>query len=141
MLLEAATAMLALVATDPIDVQILDVELQRAEGFEPSWYNKVSVQLASPSPRTLHLCPGQVTVSTSRLVDGELIPVDTFRANGMSVTPRGGGAASCRNIRLVPGEPQRVTFFVQGVPGDARAEDCYALNVELESTRYVFVSR
>ena len=127
------------VAAAPLEARVTGIDLQRTPGFEPSWYNRVHVELTSATPQRLQLCPEQASVSTERRTDGTLRPVGRYGAHAMTVGSRGGYATTCRQVTLAPGRSQAVTFFVRDVPGRWRGEDRYTFTLQAGERQFRFV--
>jgi hypothetical protein len=127
------------VLASPLDAQVVGVELQRIPGEHGGWYNRVEVEFASTEEQILRLCPGQATVSTARL-DGERTRnVNRYQAHAMTLGSRSAFTSRCRDLSLRPGQAQRVTFSIRGVPGQWRGEDRYTFSVDTGARRFQFV--
>ncbi|HEX8191940.1 MAG TPA: hypothetical protein VF552_03490 [Allosphingosinicella sp.] len=122
----------------PLDAQVVDIALQRTTGENAGWYNKVEVEFASAEGQTFRLCPGQAAVSTARLTGDRLRPVDRYPAHAMAVGRGSSSTSQCRDLSVGPGQTQRVTFFVRGVPGRWRGEDAYSFAVQAGARQFTF---
>ena len=127
------------VAAAPLEARVTGIDLRRTPGFEPSWYNRVHMELTSATPQRLQLCPQQAAVSTERRTDGGLRPVGRYGAYAMTLGTPGSYATTCRTVTLAPGRPQAVTFFVRDVPGQWRGEDRYTFTLNAGETQFRFV--
>lgn len=134
------TSLLLGAMTPPLNVQVVDIALQRTSGENAEWYNKIEIEFASAEGQSLRLCPEQAAVSTARLAGGRYRSVNRYPAHAMQA-PGSGFTSQCRDLTISPGQPQRVTFYVRGVPGQWRGEDRYSFAVEAGARQFQFVSR
>ncbi|HYJ31389.1 MAG TPA: hypothetical protein VEW25_13750 [Allosphingosinicella sp.] len=123
----------------PLEAQVVGVELQRIPGEHGGWYNRVEVEFASTEEQVFRLCPGQASVGTARLAGDRLRSVNRYQAHAMTLGPRSTFTSGCRDLTLRPGQAQRVTFSIRGVPGQWRGEDRYTLSVDTGARRFQFV--
>jgi len=132
------TTLLLFTLAAPLNAQVVDISLQRISGEHAQSYNKIDVEFTSAQGESLRLCPEQASVSTARLAGGRYRSVDRYTAHAMQA-PGSGFTSQCRDLVLSPGRPQRVTFYVRGVPGRWRGEDLYSFSVEAGTRQFEFV--
>lgn len=135
--------MAAMLATNPVEARLIGVDVRRPRTPEPTWYNRVTVELESAEARLVRLCPGDAKVQTERAYGDTMRPVDRFGAHAL-ILEDGTHASSCQELTLGPA-PQTVTFLVNNVPGRWRAEDRYTFEFAVghaaadKATRFRFV--
>lgn len=134
-----ASLLLMGATTPPLQAEVVGVRLERIPGEHGGWYNKVEVELASPDEQLLRLCPGQASIGTARLAGNSPRRVDRYEAHAMRLGPGSVSTSQCRDLALSPGQPQRVTFSIRGVPGQWRGEDRYVFSLDTGARRFHFV--
>lgn len=131
--------LLAAIIAAPLDAKVVDIDLQRVRSEYGGWYNRVQVEFASATEQRFEICPRQATVSTARIAGDRLKKVDSYAAHALTLGPRPTYTSQCRDLTVRPDYPQRVTFFIRGVPGQWRGEDRYAFTVDAGTKRFTFV--
>ena len=126
-------------AESPLLARLVSVTLQKPNVSATPWYNKVDIELVSLDERVMSLCPDDVSVATARRVSSGYTPVSRYTAHAMRAGS--GYTGSCRQLILAPNVPQKVSFYVSGVPGRWRGEDRYSIMFEAGGASFELVEQ